>query len=324
MLGVGRNIDHIARADRSIGAVEQHLAPALDDEDLMLIIVRMTGCMPALVHSKTPHREMRRAVLTPEHHRHPDARGALHLHCFFFNMINIANQHRFDSAPSRQKSYHLSVSQTADIRVEALSIGPFANNCYVLHKPGHQDCLIVDASAPPAAIIHRVRELGLEPTQILLTHAHIDHILGLPALRSAFPSARVALHPIEHEWLAEPALNLSGAMGEPFTADPADDALEDGQTLEFAGESVRVLHTPGHSPGSVTFVIDSIKAAIVGDTLFANSIGRYDFPTSDGPTLMASIRDRLYALPDSTRVLPGHGPETTIGREKRTNPFVRA
>jgi len=94
--------------------------------------------------------------------------------------------------------------------------------------------------------------------------------------------------------------------------------------IEFAGERIRVIHTPGHSPGSVSFVIDCIGTAIVGDTLFANSIGRYDFPTSDGPTLMASIRERLYALPDETRILPGHGPETTIAREKRTNPFVRA
>lgn len=305
-------------------AIQKHLAAALDDEHLVLIVMGVPGRVPAAFDAKTPHGKVRRPVLPPDHHRHPDARSPRHVDGLFLGPVNIPNQHGQHSAHPRQKSYHLRVTPTAEIQIESLSVGPFANNCYVLHRPGHTDCIIVDASAPPAAIIHRVRELGRQPTRILLTHAHIDHILGLPALRAAFPGVRVALHPDEHAWLSDPALNLSGAMGESFTTDPADDALVDGQVIECAGRQIRVMHTPGHSPGSVTLVIDAISTAIVGDTLFANSIGRYDFPTSDGPTLMASIRERLYALPDETRVLPGHGPETTIGREKRTNPFVRA
>ncbi len=214
--------------------------------------------------------------------------------------------------------------ETPHILVESLTVGAFANNCYIVHSGEGSECLLIDASAPASAMIGRVRELGLRPTRILLTHAHIDHILGLAALRGAFPGVPVALHEAEHGWLDNPVLNLSAAMGEPFTADAADETLGDGQEIEFAGERIRVLHTPGHSPGGVTFVIDCIDTAIVGDTLFANSIGRFDFPTSDGPTLMASIRERLYTLPDRTRVLPGHGPETTIAREKRSNPYVRA
>lgn len=110
----------------------------------------------------------------------------------------------------------------------------------------------------------------------------------------------------------------------PVTTPGPDRTLEGGEELTLAGTTWRVLHTPGHSPGGITLVHDASNTAIVGDTLFAGSVGRSDFPTSDPDALVRSIRDTLYALPDDTRVLPGHGPATTIGREKRSNPFVRA
>lgn len=172
----------------------------------------------------------------------------------------------------------------------------------------------------------------------MLTHAHIDHIAGLDEIARAFPNAPVHLHQSERLWLTDPTLNLSAAAGQPITcATTVTHALEDGRTLELLGQSWRVLHTPGHSPGGVTLVLESRSEgshgiapgiapgiAFVGDTLFAGSIGRSDFPTSDEAMLHRSIRDQLYTLPATTRALPGHGPPTTIGHEMATNPFVRA
>jgi glyoxylase-like metal-dependent hydrolase (beta-lactamase superfamily II) len=206
--------------------------------------------------------------------------------------------------------------------VEGFALGPFATNCYLVRCGG--EAWVVDVSFEPGPMIERARETGDRITRILLTHAHVDHIAGLAEARRAFPEALVAIHPAERSWLANPELNLSVALGEPFSTEPSEDTLEDGQTLEIGGSTWRVVHTPGHSPGGVTLHCPDAGLALVGDTLFEGSIGRYDFPTSDGPTLFRSIQERLYTLPDDTRVLPGHGPETTIGAEKRSNPFVRA
>jgi glyoxylase-like metal-dependent hydrolase (beta-lactamase superfamily II) len=147
---------------------------------------------------------------------------------------------------------------------------------------------------------------------------------GISAVREAFPEIRVTIHADEADWLADPTKNLSSALGEdPITTDPPDETLEDAQTLQLGDDTWRIIHTPGHSPGGVVLHCEDLGVAFVGDTLFAGSIGRYDFPSSDGPTLFASIREKVYALPDDTVALPGHGPATTIGREKRSNPFVR-
>ncbi|HRQ72025.1 MAG TPA: MBL fold metallo-hydrolase [Phycisphaerales bacterium] len=208
--------------------------------------------------------------------------------------------------------------------IEIVTLGPWETNCYVVSMPGSEECWIVDAGFNPAPLIDAVRRHGLRPTTILLTHAHLDHIGGLGDVLRAFPGTPIWLHTAEARWLNDPELNLSSAIGMPVTAPGPDRTLEAGEELTLAGATWRVLHTPGHSPGGITLVHDASKTAIVGDTLFAGSIGRSDFPTSDPEALVRSIRETLYALPDDTRVLPGHGPATTIGREKRTNPFVRA
>lgn len=208
--------------------------------------------------------------------------------------------------------------------IESFTLGPFATNCYLLHDPGAGAGWIIDAGIEPTPMIRRARDLGLRIEKIILTHAHADHIAGLAEVREAFPDAPILLHAAESRWPSDPNLNLSGAMGQPLTAPDADTLLKGGETLSLGETDWRVLHTPGHSPGGVTLYSQAAATALAGDTLFAGSIGRFDFPTSDGPALFASIRDILYALPPETRILPGHGQETTIGAEMRSNPFVRA
>ncbi|MCL4742023.1 MAG: MBL fold metallo-hydrolase [Phycisphaerales bacterium] len=208
--------------------------------------------------------------------------------------------------------------------IEIVTLGPWETNCHIVSVPGSDECWIVDAGFDPAPLIDAVRRRGLRPTALLLTHAHLDHIGGVGEVLRAFPGTPIWLHAAETRWLNDPELNLSAAVGMPVTTPGPDRTLEGGEELTLAGTTWRVLHTPGHSPGGITLVHDASNTAIVGDTLFAGSVGRSDFPTSDPDALVRSIRDTLYALPDDTRVLPGHGPATTIGREKRSNPFVRA
>lgn len=214
-------------------------------------------------------------------------------------------------------------SNGSRIKVEAFVLGPWETNCYVITCGGSDDCWIVDAGIEPDELIEHVRRAGLTPRAILLTHAHLDHIAGLSALRRAFPRVPVLVHPLEREWLTDAVLNLSAMIGAPVREDPPDGELNDSQQLTLGGSRWIVRHTPGHSPGGVTLYCADAGAAIVGDSLFNGSIGRTDFPGSDHATLVDSIRRVLYSLPPETRVYPGHGPPTTVGREMKSNPFVR-
>ncbi len=207
------------------------------------------------------------------------------------------------------------------LHIETFCLGQWQTNCYVAHRG--KRCWIVDAGFDPQPMLRFIRERGLEPVAVVLTHAHLDHIAGLHDVRGAYPELPIWIHKAERDFLTDPALNLSGFLDSSIIAPEATDTLIHGQKLELDGIVFEVRHTPGHSPGGITLYQAAAGVALVGDTLFAGSIGRYDFPTSDGPTLLAGITDQLLTMPDATRVLPGHGPATTIGRERQGNPYLR-
>lgn len=201
----------------------------------------------------------------------------------------------------------------------------FMENGYTVYLREGGPCWIIDPGLPPQAgeIVEHVREHSLQPSAVVLTHAHADHIAGIDEVREQLGPLPVYLAKEEWPALADPSENLSGMMGPGFVThvtDPHD--LPAGGTLELDGCRWELRDTSGHSPGGRTLYCEALGIAFVGDALFAGSVGRVDFPHSDGARLMRNIHEQLMTLPDETRVLSGHGPETTIGRERATNPFV--
>ncbi|MEM9414291.1 MAG: MBL fold metallo-hydrolase [Planctomycetota bacterium] len=208
-----------------------------------------------------------------------------------------------------------------ELTIHTFPLGAWQTNCYVVVSG--KRCAIVDAGFEPAPMLDFIEEQAFTVEKVLLTHAHLDHIGGLHAVRERYPEVPILIHADEAEFLTDTALNLSAMAGVgPVVAPEATGFLAHGETVDLAGHTFEVRHTPGHSPGGVSLIHHETGTAIVGDTLFAGSIGRYDFPTSDGPMLMQSIREQLMSLPDTTRVLPGHGPATTVGQERATNPYL--
>ncbi len=218
------------------------------------------------------------------------------------------------------------------LTIRRFALGQWMTNCYVLHAPGTggaapargRECWIIDAGFEPGPMIEYIQEQKLMPRQVILTHAHLDHIAGLNLIRGTWPQVGILVHREEQEFLTEPELNLSADFDEPVITPPATGLLSHGQRLELEGLVFEVRHIPGHSPGGVCLYQAQAAAVFVGDVLFNGGIGRYDFPTSDAERLVDSIRTQLYTLPDATRVYPGHGPATTVGQEKGHNPYVRA
>lgn len=207
-----------------------------------------------------------------------------------------------------------------DLRIQTFTLGQWQTNCYVLSVG--KSCWIVDAGFAPEPMLSAIDRQGLSVEKVVLTHAHLDHIAGLHAVRHRYPDVPILVHADEQDFLTDTRLNLSAAIIDPVVAPEATGLLHHGEQLELNGVLFEIRHTPGHSPGGITLVQPDHHLAIVGDTLFAGSIGRFDFPTSDGPRLMQSISQQLMTLPDDFRVLPGHGPETSIGRERATNPYL--
>jgi glyoxylase-like metal-dependent hydrolase (beta-lactamase superfamily II) len=209
------------------------------------------------------------------------------------------------------------------MHIRTLVSQPFEENTYVVWRPGASECVVIDPGLEPEMIFDYLREEGLTVKAILNTHGHADHIAGNEALKQFAPDARLIIGAGDENMLSDTEANLSGPFGMPITSPPADRTVKEGDTVEAAGLSFRVLDIPGHSPGHVVFVHEGTPTRVFGgDVLFRGSIGRYDFPGGNRRLLLDGIRRKLFTLPADTVVYPGHGPVTTVGNEMQTNPVL--
>ncbi len=206
--------------------------------------------------------------------------------------------------------------------LETFPVGPLRCNCTILGDEVTQEAVVVDPGDNIPEILSRLHKHGLTLRQIVITHAHIDHVGGAVLLKRA-TGAPVFLNRNDLGLLGAMEMQ-AGWLGipTPEVASPEASA-DDGLTVGLASLPGEVIHTPGHTPGSICLLFPQQHLLLAGDTLFAGSIGRTDLPGGDGRQILRSLRDRLMVLPETTRVLPGHGPETTIGEEKQSNPFLQ-
>lgn len=207
-----------------------------------------------------------------------------------------------------------------EITVRNLVLGMLGTNCWLLQNPADGALLIVDPAASPERIIAEADAMGGRPAAVLLTHGHYDHMLAACAVRDHY-GIPVYIHEREQEILKDAEKNLSALWSRPYTMQ-ADRTVREGDVLELAGMKIHVIETPGHTAGSVCYYLPEQKLLLSGDTLFCESYGRYDFPTSSGRELIASVKRLLEELPEDVKVCPGHNEPTEIGHEKRYNPLA--
>jgi hydroxyacylglutathione hydrolase len=200
---------------------------------------------------------------------------------------------------------------------------PFEENTYVVWEPSRKDALVIDPGLQPELILDFLREQGLSVAAILNTHGHADHIGGNAEVKAAFPQAPLLIGHDDAVMLTDADANLSAPFGMPIVSPPADRLLHEGDIVEEAGIWLEVLEIPGHSPGHIVFVYRGDPCLVFGgDVLFRGSIGRTDFPGGSAKQLYDGIHTKLFEMPPDTVVYPGHGPTTTVGHERRTNPYV--
>lgn len=203
---------------------------------------------------------------------------------------------------------------------KAIVVGAFETNCYLVYCQENPKCLVVDPGAEPEKIFQAIAENNLEPTSIINTHGHVDHVGANKDIKDRF-DIPLYIHESDSHMLRSVLQSgfamVLGAKSSP----PADIFMKDGDPLDIGGVRLRVIHTPGHSPGCICLFGNGLLLS--GDTLFCRGVGRTDFPGGSWEELERSLREKIYTLPDDTVVFPGHGPATTIGQEKHSNPFIQ-
>ena len=210
------------------------------------------------------------------------------------------------------------------MKIDCVVLGSFETNAYVVR---HQDqagpCVVIDPGLEPEALMDVLRSGNLRPTSVILTHGHVDHIAGVMEVDKAFPGMKIYVHRLDAPMLSNSVTNLSVFLVTRCEVGQPNVLVEDGQIIEEAGLRLQVIHTPGHTPGGISLYSEIDGVLFTGDALFNESIGRTDFPGGNHAELVMGIQKRLLVLPEQTQVYPGHGPGTTIGWEKRHNPFLK-
>lgn len=209
----------------------------------------------------------------------------------------------------------------SDLKIGRMVIGSVQTNCYFVYREGTSDVIFFDPADKGDYIYETLKDKGFHVKGILLTHAHFDHIWGCNKLRE-LSGAPIYAYEAEKVLCEDAVTNVSEQVGRPYTVIP-DRYLKDGEEITVADMTCRLIATPGHTVGSCCYYFEEDGLLIAGDTLFQESVGRTDLPTGSAGTLVRSIKDKLFTLPDDTKVYPGHGDSTTIGYEKQYNPFVQ-
>ena len=205
---------------------------------------------------------------------------------------------------------------------ERFVVGMLQTNCYLLGDEEARVAVIVDPGGDTPRLSARIGELGFELAAILLTHGHFDHAMDAWTLRARH-GGLIYLHEKDYPLLRDRMVGMGAVLGADTDKITIDKTFSDGETVKFGSIELKAIETPGHTPGHVSLLLEKEKILLVGDVLFAGSIGRTDFPGGSYDQLIASVTDKIFPLDGNTVVYPGHGPETTVDKEKRTNPFFR-
>lgn len=207
------------------------------------------------------------------------------------------------------------------MEIKRLVLGLVRTNCYIVYSEATKKAVIIDPAADSRRIMEEISGLGVMPEAVLLTHGHFDHMLAAESLKNGY-QIPICVHKADAQLVKHPDLNCSEQFLHMAYAVSANEELEDGQTLGFLDGALTVISTPGHTAGSCCYYAAKENILFSGDTLFQGSVGRTDLPTGSAATLVNSIREKLFTLPEETLVLSGHGDQTTIGEEKQYNPYV--